>query len=231
MQTIGLIGGMSWESTAVYYRLINQRVVARLGPGHSAKMLLVSVDFAEFSALMHAGEWEAIGARLAELAQALERGGADFLVLATNTMHREAVAITAATRLPLLHIMDPVIAAIRARGLSRIGLIGTAFTMEQPFLADRLRAARLDVLTPPAADRAELQRIIFAELVCGTVLPASAARQAEIITGLAAAGAEGVILGCTELMLLVEGGATPLPLFDTTALHAAAAVDRALGQG
>lgn len=229
MKTIGLIGGLSWESSAQYYRIINQEVRRRLGGVHSAKSLMVSVDFGAVEALQHAGEWDALGDLMAASARQLEAGGADFVVLATNTMHVLADRIEAAVAIPLLHIADPCGAAIKAAGLARVALTGTRFTMEGPFYRDRL-AARfgIECLVPEADERAELHRIIYEELVAGEVRESSRQTLNAILASLAERGAEGVILGCTEIMLLARQQDSALPLFDTTTLHALAAVERAL---
>jgi len=229
MRMIGLIGGMSWESSAEYYRILNQGVRDRLGPTASARCLLWSFDFAEIEALQHAGDWDGLAARMVDAAQRLEAGGAEVLLICTNTMHRMAPAIEAAVGVPLLHIADPTAAAIKAARLTRVGLLGTAFTMEHGFYKDRLAERHgLDVRVPDAADRATVHRIIYEELVAGKILPESRDALRAIIARLAAAGAEAVILGCTEIMLLVGQADSPVPVFDTTALHAAAAVEAAL---
>lgn len=226
---IGLIGGMSWESSAQYYRLINEAVRDRLGGVASARILMWSFDFAEIERLQHAGRWPELSRRLADAAQALEAGGADFLVLCTNTMHREAEAIEAAVRIPLLHIADPTGEAIKAAGLSTVGLLGTAFTMEHAFYRGRLESRHgLAVLTPDADDRAAVHRIIYEELVAGRVLDASREAYRAVIARLVERGAQAIILGCTEIMLLVRTEDSPVPLFDTTAIHADAAVEAAL---
>ena len=229
MLTIGLIGGISWKSSAEYYRIINQSVQARLGGVHSARMLMSSFDFAEIARLQHADEWDRLGEIMADTARSLERGGADFLVICANTMHLLTDAVEAATRLPLLHIADPTAQAMAAYGVTRAGLLGTAFTMERDFYKRRLLERHgIASLIPPAANRVELHRIIFEELVAGRIESTSKARFRDMIAELAEAGAEAVVLGCTELTLLVEPGDYALPLFDTTALHAQAAVERAL---
>jgi len=229
-RVIGLIGGMSWESSAAYYRIINELVRERLGGMHSARCLMWSFDFAEIETLQHDGKWDEAGALLIDAAQRLERGGADFLLICTNTMHRLAGPMAAAVGIPLLHIADPTAARIQAQGMRRVGLLGTAFTMEQDFYKGRLQQNfGLDVLVPDAADRATVHRIIYEELVQGRVLPASRAAFREIIARLVDKGAEAIILGCTEIMLLVTQGDSEVPLFDTTALHAEAAVNLALG--
>jgi aspartate racemase len=228
-KVIGLIGGMSWESSAEYYRIINEKVRGRLGPLNSARCLMWSFDFAEIEALQHAGRWDEAGALLADAARRLERGGADFLILCTNTMHRLADALQAAVAIPLLHIADPTAERIKRAGLRRVGLLGTAFTMEQGFYKGRLSARHgLEVLVPEAADRQTVHRIIYDELVQGQVKEASRAAYRGIIAKLVAEGAEAIILGCTEIMLLVRTEDSPMPLFDTTAIHADAAVEAAL---
>jgi len=229
MKTIGLLGGMSWESTVEYYRLINEEVKARLGGLHSARSLLLSVDFAEIEELQHTGQWEQAGQVLAAEAQRLEQGGADFIVLCTNTMHKVAGVIQAGISIPLLHIADPTAEAIRAQGFKRVGLLGTRFTMEHDFYAGRLtQKYGLEVLTPDAANREVVHRVIYDELCLGAIKPESKAQYLAIMGGLAARGAEGIIAGCTEIGLLVQAVDCPAPLFDTTRLHAQAAVDWAL---
>ncbi|WP_029914297.1 aspartate/glutamate racemase family protein [Caulobacter sp. UNC358MFTsu5.1] len=228
---IGLIGGMSWESSAQYYRLINEGVRDRLGGTASARILMWSFDFAEIEALQHAGDWDALAGQMVDAAKALRKGGADFLVLCTNTMHRCAWAVDAAVKTPLLHIADPTAAAIQAAGLTRVGLLGTAFTMEQDFYRGRLEDKfGLEVLVPDAQDRKAVHDIIYRELVTGQVLDASRQVYREVIERLVARGAQGIILGCTEIMLLIGQEDSPVPVFDTTTLHAMAAVDRALGR-
>lgn len=230
MKTIGLIGGMSWESSAEYYRIVNQGVRDRRGPTASARCILWSFDFAEIEALQHAGNWEALGERMCEAGLALRRAGADFLVICTNTMHRMADAVEAAAGIPLLHIADPTGAAIAARGFRTVGLLGTAFTMEQDFYRARLaRRHGLEVLVPEAEDRALVHRVIYEELIAGRIEPASREVYRGVIARLVERGAEAVVLGCTEIGLLVGEADSPVPLFDTTALHAEAAVAWALG--
>lgn len=232
MKVIGLLGGMSWESSAEYYRIVNERVRDRLGGLHSARCLMWSFDFAEIEALQHAGRWDEATALLVEAARRLERGGADFLVLCTNTMHRMAEDLQAAIGLPLLHIADPTAKRIKAAGLRRVGLLGTAFTMEQEFYKGRLAERHgLEVLVPDDRDRALVHRVIYDELVRGVVEPSSRAAYREIIGRLVAGGAQAVILGCTEIMLLVRPEDSPVPLFDTTTIHAEAAVELALERG
>lgn len=229
MRTIGLIGGMSWESSLEYYRLINQTVQARLGGLHSARSVLVSVDFAEIAALQHGGEWEGAAARMAAAARSLERAGAECVVLCTNTMHKLAGAIEAAVRIPFLHIADPTAARVREAGLWTVGLLGTRFTMEEDFYRGRLEARHgLRVLVPEGAERELVHRVIYDELCRGLVRPESRAAYAAVIRGLVGAGAQGIVLGCTEIGLLVRAEDSPVPLFDTAALHAQAAVDFAL---
>jgi aspartate racemase len=224
MKTIGLIGGMSWESSVQYYSLINRAVRDRLGPLHSAKILMLSHDFGEIAALQRAGEWDQLSKIMCESACALRAGGADCVVICTNTMHKLAPQMEAACDLPLIHIADPVAEAIKDKGLSTIALLGTAFTMEQDFYRGRLSETHgLDVIVPDADDRAEVHRVIYDELVSGKVLGSSRAAYRDIIARLADRGAQGVILGCTEIMLLIDQSDSAVPLFDTTALHAAAA--------
>jgi aspartate racemase len=227
-QTIGLIGGMSWESTVPYYRLINERMRERLGGLHSAKILLYSLDFHEIEHLQRTDDWHRAGELLAGVAQRLEGAGADFLVLCTNTMHRVAHAIESATAIPLLHIADPTAAAIKADGLSRVGLLGTRFTMEQDFYRARLASHGIEVLIPDEAARALIHRVIYDELCQGQLRDASRVAYRAVIADLVRAGAQAIILGCTEISLLIGSADAAVPLFDTTALHATAAADRAL---
>ena len=228
MRTIGLIGGMSWESSALYYRLLNEGVARELGGLHSARCILASVDFAEVERLQVAGDWDAAGVMLAEVARGLQAAGADLPVLCTNTMHKVAPAIEAAVGIPLLHLADCTAAAVRAAGMDTVGLLGTAFTMEQAFYRDRLAGHGLTVLVPDADDRAAVHRIIYDELCLGVVEPASRRRYRDVIERFAGAGAQGVILGCTEIELLIDAGDSVLPVFPTTRLHAEAAVAAAL---
>jgi aspartate racemase len=229
MRTIGLIGGMSWESSAEYYRILNEGVRDRLGPTASASCLLWSFNFAEIEALQHHGDWDALTARMVDAARRLEAGGAELLLICTNTMHRMAAAVQQAVAIPLLHIADPTAERIRAAGIRTVGLLGTAFTMEHDFYKGRLAERHsLNVIVPDAADRAEVHRVIYEELVAGQVTATSREAYRAVIARLVAAGAEAVILGCTEIMLLVRPEDSAVPLFDTTALHAAAAVEIAL---
>ena len=231
MKTIGLIGGMSWESTVPYYRLINEAIKERLGGLHSAKVILYSVDFHEIERMMHSGDWDAAGTLLAEAARSLELAGADFLVLCTNTMHKVAPAIEAAVRIPLFHIVDPTAEEIRRAGYSKIGLLGTRFTMEQAFYRDRLRERHgLEVLVPDQEDRDIVHRVIFDELCLGAINPTSRAEYRSIIAALVARGAQAVILGCTEISLLVAQQDSAVPLFDTTGIHARKAAEFALSE-
>src|SRR5260221_2623867 len=229
MQLIGLIGGLSWESTAEYYRILNRGAQAQLGGVHSARSLIYSFDFGEIEKLQHDGNWDAADAAMVDAARRLERGGADFLIICSNTMHRMASAIEAAVKIPLLHIADPPSSAVKAAGLTRIGLLGTAFTMEQPFYRQRLETRYgLDVLIPDKEDRAIVHDIIYQELVKGIVRDQSRDRYRAVIERLIGAGAQAIILGCTEIMLLVGPADSAVPLFDTTTLHAEAALARAL---
>jgi len=231
MKTIGLIGGMSWESSAEYYRIINERVRASLGGLHSARVLMLSVDFATIETMQKTGRWDDAASELVAAARALELAGADCIVLCTNTMHKVADAIAGAVRIPFLHITDATATVIEAAGIRRVGLLGTRFTMEEDFYLKRLAGqAQVEVLVPNAADRAVVDRIIFEELCLGRVLDDSRAEYLRIIAELIARGAEGIVLGCTEIMLLVGSSQVGVPLFDTTTLHAIAAVDFALGQ-
>lgn len=224
LKTLGLIGGMSWESTVPYYQLINREVKARMGGLHSARIVLYSVDFAEVEHLQTTGQWDASGALLAEVARKLEAFGADALVLCTNTMHKVADAISAAVSIPLLHIADPTAQAIRQAGYTTVGLLGTRFTMEQDFYRRRLEDRYgLTVLTPPAPERAQVHQIIYDELCRGEIKTASRQTYLRIIARLQAQGAQAIVLGCTEIALLVRAQDCRVALFDTTALHAQSA--------
>lgn len=229
VRRIGLLGGMSWESTAVYYRLINQEISRRLGALHSADLVLRSVDFAVVEEMQARGAWAEAGALLAEAAHDLERAGAEVLVLCTNTMHKVARQIEDAVPLPLLHLADATAAAVTAAGVRRVGLLGTRFTMEQDFYRDRLAGHGLEVLVPDAPDRETCHRVIYDELCRGVVSEESRQRYREVISRLVAAGAEGVVLGCTEIELLIGSEDSPVPVFPTTRIHAEAAVAVALG--
>jgi len=229
MKTIGLIGGMSWESTVPYYRLINETVAARLGGLHSARLVLYSVDFHDIERLQHAGDWVAAGELLAQAARSLQAAGADVLVLCTNTMHKVAAQIEAAVSIPLFHIADPTATEIRAAGLTCVGLLGTRFTMEQGFYRDRLTERHgLQVLVPEAGDREIVHRVIYEELCLGKIVPASRAEYRRVMAGLVERGAEAIILGCTEICLLVDASDATVPLFDTTGIHARKAAEWAL---
>ncbi|MCZ0751950.1 aspartate/glutamate racemase family protein [Aeromonas enteropelogenes] len=230
MKCIGLLGGMSWESTVSYYQALNRGVKARLGGLHSARVLLSSVDFAEIERLQHAGDWPATARLLAEAARNVQAGGADFLLIGTNTMHKVAPEIEAAIDIPLLHIADATAHRLLADGVKKVGLLGTRFTMEQDFYKGRLQTRfGLEVLVPPEPQRERVHRIIYDELCLGQIREPSRAEYLAIIEGLAAAGAEAVILGCTEIALLVGEAKAAVPLYDTTAIHAEAAVTLALG--
>jgi len=229
MKTLGLIGGMSWESTVPYYRTINQTVKEQLGGLHSARLLLYSVDFAQIEKLQHAGDWDAAGAVLADAARSLKAGGAQLLVICTNTMHKVADQVEAASGLPLLHIADPTGDAIRVHGFTRIGLLGTRFTMEQDFYRRRLIERHgLEVLVPEADERDIVHRVIYDELCQGVIREQSRAAYQGVMASLVARGAQGIILGCTEIGLLVGEGDASVPLFDTAGLHARAAALAAL---
>ena len=229
MKTIGLIGGMSWESTVTYYRVINETIKKRLGGLHSAKIILYSVDFHDIERFQHGGDWQAAAAMLAEAARRLEAAGADFLALCTNTMHKVASSIEAAVEIPLLHIADPTAAEIKKAGYSTLGLLGTRFTMEQAFYRERLSEHHgLRVIVPDAGDRDVIHRIIYEELCLGLVLPESRSEYRRIMKDLASRGAEAIVLGCTEISLLVGEQGAEVPLFDTTAIHARAAAEAAL---
>jgi aspartate racemase len=227
-RVIGMLGGMSWESSAEYYRLANELVRDRLGGLHSARVLLASVDFADIEALQVSGDWDEAGRLLAVAAQGLEAAGADLVLICTNTMHKVADQVQAAVSIPLLHLGDVTAAAVRAAGLSTVGLLATGFTMEQDFYRDRLAGHGLTVLVPEASDRADVHRIIYDELCLGVIREESRETYRQVIGRLVAAGAEGIILGCTEIELLVGAADSPLPVFPTTRLHVEAAVDASL---
>ena len=229
MKTIGLIGGMSWESSIEYYRIINETAKDILGELHSAKSLMITVDFAEIEKLQHEGRWDEAGQILVECAQNLERGGADFIVLCTNTMHKLAGQIIANVNIPFLHIADATAEKIIATGIKKIGLLGTRFTMEHDFYKGRLiEKYELDVLIPTEADRAIIHRVIYEELVQGKVVDSSREEYKRIMETLIAQSAEGIILGCTEIELLIQEEDGNVPLFPTTSIHAIAAVKYAI---
>jgi aspartate racemase len=231
MRTIGLLGGMSWESTAEYYRLVNELTRERLGGLHSARCVLYSVDFAEIERMQVEGRWGDAADALAEAAKALEAAGADLLLLCTNTMHKVADEVAASVGIPLLHLADATADAVRAAGLRRVGLLGTAFTMEQEFYRARLERHGLEVMVPDADARRLVHRVIYDELCLGIVREESRAAYRSVIADLVDAGAEGVVLACTEIELLIGPYDGPVPLFPTTRLHVEAAVARALDPG
>ena len=229
MKIIGLIGGMSWESTVPYYRQINEVVKERLGGLHSAKVILYSVDFHDIEQCQRAGDWDSAGKLLANAAQSLESAGADILVLCTNTMHKVASAIEAAVRIPLFHIADATAAEIQQAGFSTVGLLGTRFTMEQDFYRDRLSKHHgLNVLIPKPEDREIVHRVIYEELCLGKIIPDSRAEYRRVMAELVAQGVKAIILGCTEISLLVGQQDSSVPLFDTTSIHARRAAEWAL---
>jgi aspartate racemase len=229
MKTIGLLGGMSWESSLEYYRIINQAAKRRLGGLHSARCIMFSYDFAEIEALQHTDSWDKLTQKMIDGVRRLKAGGADFLVICTNTMHRMADEIEKATGMPLLHIVDAAAEAIRAQGLEVVGLLGTQFTMNGDFYRVRLKQQHgIQVLIPGAADREAVHRIIYDELVLGEIRKESREKYLEVIAKLKSQGAQGVILGCTEIPLLVKQEDVDIPIFDTTSLHAEAALDWAL---
>ncbi len=229
MKTIGLIGGMSWESTVPYYRQINETIKQQLGGLHSAKIVLYSMDFHEVERMQYAGDWDSAGRLLADAARSLRAAGADFLVLCTNTMHKVGPAIEAAVDIPLFHIADPTAQAIKQAGYSKVGLLGTRFTMEQDFYRNRLRERHgLEVLIPGEADRELVHRIIYDELCLGQIVPGSREQYRRIMADMAEQGAQAIILGCTEISLLVGQQDATVPLFDTTAIHARSAAQFAL---
>ncbi len=230
MKTIGLIGGMSWESSAEYYRLLNEFTRERLGGLHSARCVLYSVDFAEIEALQVAGEWEASGKILADAARSVVAAGADMVLICTNTMHKVADQVQAAVPVPLVHLADTTALAVRAAGMRRVGLLGTAFTMEQDFYRGRLARHGLDVLVPDTEERALVHRVIYDELCLGVVREESRDAYRTVIDRLIAEGAEGIVLGCTEIELLIGPEDSPVPVFPTARLHAEAAVELALAE-
>jgi aspartate racemase len=229
MKTIGLIGGMSWESSIEYYRIINEEVRHRLGELHSAQSLMYSVDFAAVEELQRKGKWVEATQCMVDAARRLEKGGADFVVICANTMHKMAEEVQASIVIPLLHVVDAAATAVKRRGLKIVGLLGTRFTMEEDFYRGRLtRRHGLEVHVPDAADQERVHRIIYDELVAGELLQESKATILRIIDGLVRQGAKGIILGCTEIPLLIKDGDCSVPVFDTTRIHALAAVDLAL---
>jgi aspartate racemase len=231
MKTIGLIGGMSWESTVPYYRIINETVRNKLGGLHSAKVVLYSVDFYEIELLQRSGDWDEAGRVLAQAAESLQAAGADFLVLCTNTMHKVADIIESAVRIPLFHIADATAQEIKKAGLTQVGLLGTRFTMVEDFYRGRLRDPhQLKVLIPDDADQGVVHRVIYEELVLGLVRDSSRTEYRKIIQRLVNHGAQGVILGCTEISMLVGPADSPVPLFDTTGIHARKAAEYSLGK-
>ena len=229
MKTIGMIGGMSWESSIEYYRIVNQTVREKLGGLHSAKSIMVSVEFAEIEALQHQDRWDELAAILIEAARSLEKGGADFVIICTNTMHKLYDILQNQIKIPMLNIADATAEKIKAQGIDKIALLGTRFTMEEDFYKGRLvDKYGLDVIIPSSAQREIVHRVIYDELCAGIIKPDSRQKYAEIIQGLAAEGVGGIILGCTEIGLLVKQADSPVPLFDTTEIHARAAVYYAL---
>lgn len=228
MKTIGLIGGMSWESTQTYYRLINQNVREQLGGLHSAKVVLYSLDFAEIEVLQRNGDWEGTEKILISAAQSVKAGGADFLLICTNTMHKVAPQVQQASNMPLLHIADATAKALKQDGVTSVGLLGTRFTMEQTFYRERLDQQDISVIIPDDNERDAVHRIIYEELCRGIINPDSKVAYLDIIGSLAARGAQAVILGCTEINLLIQASDTQVALYDTTEIHAAQAVELAL---
>jgi aspartate racemase len=229
MKTIGLLGGMSWESTELYYRLINEGIKAKLGGLHSARIVLVSVDFQEIEEMQHQGDWEGAGQILAQAAKQVESAGADFLLICTNTMHKVAPQIQSAIRIPILHVADATAKRIKMTGMKTVGLLGTNFTMEQEFYKGWLvEKYGLDVLVPPKSDREIVHRIIYDELCLGLVKDASRDEYLRIMEDLRGRGAEGIIEGCTEIGMLVQPQHVDIPLFDTTFIHAEEAVLEAI---
>lgn len=228
-KTIGLLGGMSWASTATYYRELNEGIKAKLGGLHSAKICLVSVDFAEIEKLQHVEDWDGTAAILSQAASAIEKGGADFLLICTNTMHKVAPQIEENISIPILHIADATAERLLEDGIKKVGLLGTRFTMEQDFYKARLvKKYGIDVIIPEESEREDIHAIIYNELCLGTIKEVSRKRYLKIIEKLAASGAEAVILGCTEIALLVQQDHTATPLYDTTTIHAEQAVRQAL---
>jgi aspartate racemase len=230
MKTIGMIGGLSWESTGQYYRILNQTILRRTAGKHAARLALFSLDFGEIGPAMQSGDWGLVGDRLCEAARRIESAGADFLVIASNTPHKLADRVEAAIRIAFLHIVDPTALAIKGARLSRIGLLGTAITMEEPFFKERLASHGIETIVPGEADRRRCHAIIFEELVRGEVTEGARADFRQIMGRLVEAGAQGIVLGCTEFMLLARPEDASVPMFDTAKLHAEAAVDAALDE-
>lgn len=230
MKTIGLIGGMSWESTQTYYRLINQKVRDELGGLHSAKPVLYSVDFAEIERFQHQGDWQATADILSFVGQSVESAGADFLVLCTNTMHKVSPEIERAVNIPVLHIADATANVLKQAGVTCIGLLGTKFTMEQTFYLERLQDHGIQVVVPDEQQRDDIHAVIFNELCRGVIKPESKALYLDVVTSLAERGAQGVILACTEIGLLIQNADTKVQLYDTTEIHAEQAVQFALSR-
>lgn len=229
MKTIGLLGGMSWESTSLYYKWINEGIKRRLGGLHSAKVVMVSLDFQEIEDLQHTNKWSESGELLRKAARQVEAGGADFLLICTNTMHKVAPQIEEAIRIPLIHIADATAEEIKGKGIKTVGLLGTRFTMEQDFYAGRLKDKHgLRVITPSKEDREVVHQVIYNELVLGVVREDSRRKFITIMDKMREQGAEGVIEGCTEIVMLVQQENTTIPLFDTTAIHAQKAVEMAV---
>jgi aspartate racemase len=230
MKTIGLLGGMSWESTQSYYRALNEGIKAGLGGLHSAKIALFSVDFAEIEALQHQGEWDKTADILGDAALSVQRAGADFLLICTNTMHKVAPQIQARIDIPVLHIADATARVLSTDGVKRVGLLGTRFTMEQDFYKARLQAQGIDVLIPEEHERAVIHDVIYSELCLGIINDAAKHQYLDIVARLAANGAQAIILGCTEIALLIQQQDTDVPLYDTTAIHSRQAIALALNK-
>jgi aspartate racemase len=228
VRRIGLIGGMSWESSALYYKLINESIRERLGGFHSADCVMASVDFATIEALQSSGDWDAAGELLADIARGLEAAGAECVVLCTNTMHKVAERIIEATTIPFVHVIDVTAEAVLAQGLRRVALLGTRFTMEEPFYVDRMRDHGIELLIPDAEERQIIDGVIYGELVRGVVRAESRDEYRRVINRLVAQSAEGVVLGCTEIEILIGPDDAPVPVFPSTAIHVAAAVNFAL---
>ncbi len=230
MKTIGLIGGMSWESSAIYYNLINKGVAKALGGLHSAKSVMYTVDFEEIAHLQRKGDWDAIGQHMSQAALNLQNAGADFVLICCNTQYKVAAEIESAISIPLIHIGNATADAVSKQGLNKIGLLGTKYTMEQDFIKDRFTVKGIDVIVPDEADRVIIQEVIYTELGKGVINPKSRIAYLKIIDKLVSAGAQGIVLGCTEIGMLVKQPDTATPLFDTTIIHAQRAVELALGR-